>query len=73
MDVLYFLKERTDLIRHFYDSASAPMVETKRRIEAGEAPFNDPPFDDSGEPINATDQWQFECKWISIHAETETK
>jgi hypothetical protein len=64
MDVLYFLKERTDLIRHFYDSASAPMVETKRRIEAGEAPFNDPPFDDSGEPA-------YLAEWLRADVELE--
>ena len=64
MDVLYFLKERTGLIRHFYDAASAPMVETKRRIEAGEAPFHDPPFDDSGEPA-------YLSEWLRADVELE--
>lgn len=50
MDLAYFLRERTALIRHFYDTASAPFIETKRRIEAGEPPFQDPPYDESGEP-----------------------
>jgi hypothetical protein len=50
MDVFYFLNERTELARHFYDTASAPMLETKRLIKAGETPFNSPPYDESGEP-----------------------
>ena len=64
MDVLYFLKERTELIRHFYDTASAPMVETKRRIEAGDAPFDNPPFDDSGEPA-------YLSEWLRADVELE--
>ena len=43
MEVLFFLKERTKFIRHFYDAAGDPFHETKRRIEAGEAPFDNPP------------------------------
>lgn len=50
MDLAYFLRERTALIRHFYDTASVPFIETKRLIEAKEPPFHDPPWDDSGEP-----------------------
>lgn len=50
MDLAYFLRERTALIRHFYDTASVPFIETKRLIEAGEPPFDDPPWDDSGVP-----------------------
>ncbi|WP_422014729.1 hypothetical protein [Roseateles sp.] len=50
MDLAYFLRERTALIRHFYDAASAPFIETRRLIEAVEPPFHDPPYDESGEP-----------------------
>ena len=64
MDILYFPKERTELIRYFYDSESAPMVETKRRIEAGEAPFDNPPFDDSGEPA-------YLSEWLRADVELE--
>lgn len=49
MDVYFFLKQRTDLIRHFYDAASEPFVETKRCIQNTLAPFDDPPYEDSGE------------------------
>jgi hypothetical protein len=57
MDVLWFLKRRTAFIRHFYERASRPFVETKQRIEAQEPPFDDAPFDDSGEPP-FLEEWQ---------------
>jgi hypothetical protein len=52
MDVLYFLKERTAFIRQFYDVSAAPYLERKRKIEAGEEPFEQPYCDEysSGEP-----------------------
>src|SRR5687768_17230296 len=50
MDVLYFLKERTRVLEYFYNSASLPFNEIKRKIEGAEAPFDDPPYDESGEP-----------------------
>jgi hypothetical protein len=50
MDVLFFLKLRTAFIRKFYEQASFGFVETKRKIEAYEAPFDNPSYDESGEP-----------------------
>lgn len=50
MDVLYFLKERTKFIRFFYETAGEPFRETIRKIEADEAPFDDPPYSEHGEP-----------------------
>ncbi len=50
MDVLYFLKERTGFIRRYYDTAAESFRETIRKIEAGETPFNDPPYSEDGEP-----------------------
>ena len=50
MDVYFFLKQRTDLIRHFHNAATAPFVETKQRINDALPPFDDPPYDESGEP-----------------------
>lgn len=50
MDVLYFLRERTRFISYFYENAAAPFEETMRRIEAEESPFDNPPYDESGEP-----------------------
>ena len=50
MDVLFFLKERTRFIRYFYQTAAEPFRETIRKIEAGEAPFDDPPYSEDGEP-----------------------
>ena len=64
MDVFYFLQERTKLIRHFYDTASGSFAETKRLIEAGAAPFDNPPFDDSGEPA-------FLGEWLQADVEQE--
>ena len=64
MDLAFFLRERTALIRHFFDTASAPFIETKRQIEAGEPPFHDPPWDDSGEPA-------FMKEWARADVELE--
>lgn len=64
MDLAYFLRERTALIRHFYDTAAFPFAETKRQIEAGEPPFNDPPWDDTGEPA-------FQNEWSRADVELE--
>jgi len=64
MDVYFFLKQRTDLIRHFYDTASAPFVETKRRIKHAVTPFDDPPYDQSGEPA-------FLAEWLQADVEHE--
>ncbi len=49
MEVLFFLKERTRFIRHFYETACQPFRETMRKIEAGEEPF-EPPYSEDGEP-----------------------
>ena len=46
MDLAYFLHEPTALIRHFYDTASVPFMQTKRQTEASERPFGDLPWDD---------------------------
>ncbi|MGG2538514.1 hypothetical protein [Pseudomonas aeruginosa] len=64
MDVYFFLKQRTDLIRHFFDAASAPFVETKRCIQDELPPFDDPPYDDSGEPA-------FLSEWLQADVEHE--
>ena len=50
MDVLFFLKERTKFIRHFYETAGEPFRETIRQIEAGESPWDNPPYSENGEP-----------------------
>lgn len=50
MDAGWFLKERTRFIRYFYDHSTAAFVEIKAAIEEGRPPFDDPPFDETGEP-----------------------
>ncbi|TLD44020.1 MAG: hypothetical protein FAZ92_03729 [Accumulibacter sp.] len=49
MDVSYFFNSRLHFIRQFYDTASAPYVERKRKIEAEEEPFV-PPYSEDAEP-----------------------
>jgi tRNA(Ile)-lysidine synthase len=39
MDVRYFLGERLSFIEQLYVNSSAPFIERKRKIDAGEAPF----------------------------------
>ncbi len=64
MDVNYFLLQRTQFIRHFYDAATAPMIETKRCIDNDLPPFDDPPYDESGEPAYLEE-------WLQADAEVE--
>ena len=42
MDVLFFLKERTRLIRQYYVHAASPFNEIIRKIEAEEEPYVPP-------------------------------
>lgn len=60
MDVGFFLKQRTAFIRHFFDEASTPFVETMRKIEAEEKPFEEPDFD----PDAATGEPAFTEEWL---------
>ena len=56
MDVLYFFKKRTQFIRYYYETAGLPFFETKRKIENEEAPYDNPPYSEDGEPPYL-DQW----------------
>lgn len=56
MDILAFLKDRTRLIRLYYDGATQPFNETLRRINTGEYPYV-PSYSEDGEP-------QFLDEWI---------
>jgi hypothetical protein len=49
MDVLWFLKERIQFIRRFYETAAEPFEVIIRKIEAGEEPYA-LYYDESGEP-----------------------
>jgi len=49
MDVHFFFSQRISFIRQLYDTASAPYIERKRKIEAEEEPFV-PPYSEDGEP-----------------------
>lgn len=48
MEVLFFLKQRTEFVRNFYEEAGEPFREKMRKIEAGEAPFDPPPVGEDG-------------------------
>lgn len=50
MDATYFLRKRTDLIRFFYDKGSAPFTTIMAQIDGDLPPFDDPPWEESGEP-----------------------
>jgi hypothetical protein len=56
MDILYFLKERTRLIRDYYEHAARPFSEIIRKIEAEEEPYI-PPYSEDPEPA-------FLSEWI---------
>ncbi len=64
MDARYFLKSRTGLIRFFHAEAAKGYAEVQRRIEAAEAPYDNPPWDDSGEPA-------FLSEWLDANTATE--
>jgi hypothetical protein len=50
MNVLFFLKERTEFIRHFYETAEKPFRETIHKIENEVPPFDESPYAEDGEP-----------------------
>jgi hypothetical protein len=54
MDVTAFLKQRTAFIRTF-DTGVAGFEDTKRRIEAGDPPFDNPPCCEDSEPPYVTE------------------
>ena len=56
MNYLYFLRERTRFIRRFYAGSASAFIEDKRKIEAGEAPFDGPPGYEDAEPPYL-DEW----------------
>lgn len=50
MDIGFFLRLRINFIKQFYETASYPFLERKRKIEGGEDPFV-PAYSDDGEPL----------------------
>ena len=50
MEIQYFLEERTEFIRYFFEVASRSFLEIHRQIKEGEPPFDNPPHDDGEEP-----------------------
>lgn len=60
MDVNFFLKERTAFIKYYFDEVAAPFIETMRKIEAEEPPFEPPYFD----PETMTEEPAFLEEWL---------
>jgi hypothetical protein len=50
MDVLYFLQQRTNFIRNFYEISCQPFIERRKKIEDGVEPFVPPPNSENPEP-----------------------
>ena len=57
VDVFFFLELRTKFISDFYEKATRTFTETKRKIQVGDEPFDNPPYDESGEPPYL-EEWQ---------------
>ena len=51
MDVLFFLKKRTKFIRHFYETAEKPFMETIHKIVNEVSPFDEAPYEDCEPPF----------------------
>ncbi|MBL3562851.1 hypothetical protein [Rhodovulum sulfidophilum] len=49
MDVAWFFRKRTRLIRFTYERAAKPFIEMKQQIEGGFPPFDDPPHSEDPE------------------------
>jgi hypothetical protein len=69
MDILYFLEQRTAFIRYYHDTAAGAFLEIQRKIEAEEPPFDDPPYDESGEPP-FLEEWSDAARGVVITGRT---
>ncbi len=76
MDILAGLRGKLRFIERHYAAASEPFRETIRKIEAGEDPFEPPPFD----PETATDfeppfleEWQDATESLNIEGQAALK
>jgi hypothetical protein len=56
VDVVYFLKERTNFIRFYYDQCVVPFAKIKHQIDNELPPFDDPPYSEDPEP-RYLDKW----------------
>ncbi|WP_411961169.1 hypothetical protein ACK3BE_33380 (plasmid) [Pseudomonas mandelii] len=67
MDIKHFLEQRTAFIRHYFDEASAPFLETIRKIDSEEAPFEPPYFD----PDTMSNEPAFLDEWLRAQTGVE--
>jgi len=76
MDILAGLRDKLRFIERHYAAASEPFRETRRKIEAGEDPFEPPSFDpetayDSEPPF--LEQWQEATESLNIEGQAALK
>lgn len=64
MDAGYFLKERTDFIRFYYDASAAGFADVKHRIEHELPPYDTPPYSEDPEP-------PFLDEWLKVDSALE--
>ena len=65
MDAKFFLKRRTSFIRFFYDTSAAAFRSVQTKIEAKEAPFDNPPYSEDPEPAYLEEWMEAETGWVS--------
>ena len=58
MDLMYFLRERTDFVRYLYGATVKPLIEVKRKISEREEPYRDMPSWDEHD-----DEPSFQTEW----------
>jgi len=56
VDIVYFLKQRTNFIRFYYDQCVGPFAQIKHQIDNELPPFDNPPYSEDPEPPYL-DQW----------------
>lgn len=57
MDATFFLKERTEFIRFYYDECAKAFAEVRRKIDEELPPYDNPQYNEDGEP-------PFLAEWI---------
>jgi hypothetical protein len=66
MDVQFFLKQRTNLIRYFYSESIKPFEEIQQKIEARVSPFDDPPLGYEGPEPPFLEEWMNAATGIDL-------
>jgi hypothetical protein len=75
MDILAGLRDKLRFIERHYATASEPFRETKRKIEAGEAPYESPPFDPETDDLEPPfqEEWEEAIESLNIEGQAALK